>query len=30
MSAVGGELIDWVPVTMIVVAGLLNFVEPDE
>ena len=30
MSAVGGKLLDWVPVTMIFVAGLLNFVEPDE
>ena len=30
MSAVGGGLADWVPVVMIFVAGLLNFVEPDE
>ena len=30
MSAVGGKLLDWVPVTTIFVAGLLNFVEPDE
>jgi hypothetical protein len=29
MAALGGELVDWVPVTMIFVAGMLNFVEPD-
>ena len=30
MTALGSTAITWVPVVMIFVAGLLNFVEPDE
>ena len=30
MIAIGRDIVNWIPVTMIIVAGLLNFVEPDE